>query len=265
MGGIRKHPHETRRVEHVRMTLARTVAPETLDSLAADDPAAMRSRGDLRRIHRVMGTRRILLGALRAMASLRGKSAPLRVLELGTGDGKLLLGVARALAPAWPAVELCLLDRQALVDRSTLELYAALGWSARTEVVDVGPWAAACSDSLLSQVAGSRWDLIVTNLFLHHFEGNRLVALLETIQARCDRFLACEPRRAWLPLAASHLIGVIGANAVTREDAVLSVHAGFSGHEISALWPTRGEAWQLDECRAGLFSHCFRAERRRMH
>jgi len=85
--------------------------------------------------------------------------------------------------------------------------------------------------------------------------------LLAAVATRTDRFFACEPRRDWLALAASHLVGAIGANAVTREDAVLSVHAGFRGDELSKSWPVHGAEWQLQEYSAGLFSHCFRAER----
>ena len=78
---------------------------------------------------------------------------------------------------------------------------------------------------------------------------------------RTERFFACEPRRARLALVGSHLIGVIGANSVTREDAVLSVHAGFQGKELSALWPGEPGQWDVKEYSAGLFSHCFCAER----
>ena len=102
------------------------------------------------------------------------------------------------------------------------------------------------------------WDLIVANVFLHHFDAARLELLLTAIGARAPRFFACEPRRSWLPLIGSHLIGALGVNAVTRDDAVSSVQAGFRQREISALWPGRGR-WQLDEWSAGLFSHCFRA------
>jgi hypothetical protein len=48
---------------------------------------------------------------------------------------------------------------------------------------------------------------------------------------------------------------------VTREDAVLSVHAGFREKEITALWPVNSDEWQVREYSAGLFSHCFYAER----
>lgn len=241
--------------------MRRIVATETLDSLAEDDPAAMRSRRDLRRVHRAMGTRSIVRRALRDATASRSQAVPLRVLELGAGDGSLLLGVARALAPAWPPVELTLLDAQALVDRATIESYAELGWTTVARVGDVLDWAAQATDAVRKSGAPSRWDLIVANLFLHHFEGAQLAALLHAIAASTDRFFACEPRRAWLALAGSHLIGAIGANTVTREDAVLSVHAGFRGNELTALWPAEAGGWQLQEYSAGLFSHCFGAER----
>ena len=239
--------------------LMRTVLPETLDSLSEDDPAAMRSRRDLRRVHRTMGTAAILLRGMREMSKVRAGDAPIRMLELGAGDGSLMLGVAEALAEKWPRVELTLLDRQSLVDRRTIDAYARAGWTAAPAVVDVNDWASATADPL--QQDGARWDWVVVNLFLHHFAASQLRVLMRAIAARTDRFLACEPRRDWFTLAGSHLVGAIGANAVTRQDAVLSVHAGFAGQELTALWPSQILTWQLHEHRVGLFSHCFRAVR----
>jgi hypothetical protein len=39
------------------------------------------------------------------------------------------------------------------------------------------------------------------------------------------------------------------------------VQAGFTGRELSALWPKSGQ-WELLERRAGLFSHLFIARRK---
>ena len=242
-------------------SLPRTVAAETLDGLAADDPQAMRSRRDLRRVHRVMRTRSILLHALQGMSALHHKPEPLRVLELGAGDGSLMLGVARALAPEWPTVELTLLDALPLIHRDTVKDYAALGWTAVAQTGDVFDWVAGETDRMRTGQPAQGWDLILCNLFLHHFEGAQLAQLLEAIAARSTLFFACEPRRERLAVVGSHLIGAIGANSVTREDAVLSVHAGFRAKELSALWPGPAAAWQVQEYSAGLFSHCFRAER----
>jgi hypothetical protein len=240
------------------MALPRTVAPEALDELPPDAPAAQRSRRDLLRLHRAMGTRSITARGWQTLVTVQRACAPLKVLEIGAGDGTLLLGVARSLRPAWPQVQLTLLDRQSIVSASTLAAYAAQGWSACVEQADVLDWAA---HSPLPTNPAARWDLITTSLFLHHFQGAQLDALLAAIEARSDRFFACEPRRGWLALAGSHGVGALGANAVTRADAVLSVHAGFRGDEIGRLWPGPRTAWRSREAAAGLFSHGFSALR----
>ena len=49
------------------MSLARRVEPEMLDTLPADDPRAVRSRSDLRRVNRIMGTCGLIGSALDAI------------------------------------------------------------------------------------------------------------------------------------------------------------------------------------------------------
>jgi hypothetical protein len=239
--------------------LPRRVQAEQLDGLAANDPVAARSRRDLQRVHRVMGTRARLVRMFRQLAP-RKALTPLRVLELGAGDGSLLLGVAQELDDEWSAVELTLLDRVALVEGRTVAEYAHHGWTARSRVADVLDWAREVDRS--PPGARTRWDLIVANLFLHHFEDRELALVLRAIAASTDELIACEPRRGWRALAGSHLVAVLGANAVTRTDAVLSVHAGFRAHELTSLWPGTAE-WTLEEAASGALSHCFRATRRR--
>ena len=247
------------------MMLARALEPETLDHLAPDDPVAQRSRRDLRRVNAFMGARRILARALaRAVAvdaddeadaeAEADVAAPLRILELGCGDGRLMLDVARHRGDRWPGASLDLLDRQPIVDAATFAAYAAAGWQARSLVADVVEWA--------DGEAGERWDLIVANLFLHHFDGERLRRLLSACARRGDALAACEPRRSRFALAASHLIFFLGANAVTRNDGVLSVRAGFVDHELAAAWPQDAAAWRVEEYDDGLFTHCLVAARR---
>ncbi len=248
------------------MTLPRVVTAEVLDHLAPTDPAARRSRRDLARIHRVMATRSIVARGWQALVSTQHAKlplkVPLKVLELGAGDGTLLLGVARRLGSTWPPVQLTLLDRQSVVSQATLAEYASLGWDAAVRVADVLDWAAPAADSADTSVA-PLWDLISTSLFLHHFEGAQLDTVLRAVASQALRFFACEPRRDWLALAGSHCVGALGANAVTRADAVVSVHAGFRARDLGSRWPGKG-AWQCREYAAGLFSHCFSARQLRM-
>jgi len=102
---------------------------------------------------------------------------------------------------------------------------------------------------------------MLANLFLHHFAKAPLSELLRLAAARTNLFIACEPRRSSLARTASRWLGLVGCNAVTRHDAVVSVCAGFVGQEISGCWPAETQ-WALSENPAGLFSHCFVAQRR---
>jgi hypothetical protein len=105
-----------------------------------------------------------------------------------------------------------------------------------------------------------RFDVITANLFLHHFDDARLAELMRLAAERCRLFVACEPRRSALALAACRLLWAIGCNDVTRHDARVSVRAGFRNQELSALWPNRQD-WSLLETSQGAFTHAFSARR----
>jgi hypothetical protein len=231
------------------MRLPRRVGSEMLDHLPETDPRAIRSRRDLRRINRFMAVQSILGRAIDG--ATHGK--PLRqIVELGAGDGTLLLRVAQRCAAQSPGVEVMMVDRKDVVASSTREAFARLGWKLRVVTVDVFDW--------LDETPRVPHDLLLANLFLHHFASDDLARLLAGIAARTSAFVACEPQRAATALVGSHLVGLLGCNAVSRNDAVLSVHAGFRDAELTAIWPKTG-SWQIDEYTAGLFTHCFRATR----
>ena len=217
---------------------------EWLDELPPGDVRAIRSRADLRRVNAIMGNARL-------MVSLLGKFLPpektLRIADLGAGDGTLSLAVARKLRRA--RVRLTLVDRAPVAHTTTLERLDALGWRATIAPADVFEFLAA---------EGERFDAILVNLFLHHFDDERLAALLSAVAARTRLFIACEPRRSALAAAGSRLLWALGCNDVTRHDAVASVRAGFRDSEISRAWTAEGQ-WRIEERAAWPFSHLFAA------
>jgi hypothetical protein len=189
----------------------------------------------------------------RLISRLHLASPPSRIIELGAGDGTLLLRLARALSPRWPRVELTLLDRHDCVTAETRESYRRLDWSVTVTSADVLDWARAPTVN--------RYDLCVTTLFLHHFEAANLNMLLTAAALRTDAFVGCEPRRDAISRLGGLSVGLIGASYVTREDAVKSVAAGFCGRELSAIWADTDGDWIVDEFRALPFTHCFTAVR----
>jgi hypothetical protein len=222
----------------------RSLVPEILDGLAADDPRALASRRDLRWINALMFQAPIMASLLRKFLP----RPPHRILEIGAGDGTFMLKVARRMARHWPEVELTLLDRVGLASTGILAEFSRLGWSTEVITADVFDWA--------EGTGGERLDAITVNLFLHHFDDAELVRLFSLLAWKAPLLLATEPLRARFALAATRLLPAIGANDVTRHDAAQSVRAGFRGKELSDLWLAAGGR-PLEERRAGPFSHVF--------
>ena len=219
----------------------RVLTPELLDELAADDPRAIRSRRDLVLINTIMRQSAVMAQTLLQCPP------PRSIADLGGGDGRFVLSVARRLAKHWPGVRVLIVDRQDIVRRETRADFETLGWQCETrpgDVFDVLPQA----------------DIITANLFLHHFDDAALSRVLARIAQQTNAFVACEPRRNTFALLSAHLVGVLGCNDVTRHDAVASVKAGFAGQELSRLWPAQGR-WQMAEIGAVPFSHVFRVRR----
>lgn len=230
--------------------MVRTLHAELVDELPADHPEAMRSRCDLRLLNAVMGHTGILA---RSLKSVSPKRSSLRLVEIGAGDGQVLLRVARRLAGRWCDVDVVFVDLQDLLRDEARADFAALDWGVHFEKGDIFQW--------LGRTESEKSDAILANLVLHHFTDERLKSLFSLASRKADAFIAVEPRRARFPLFCTQWLSLIGCNPVTCHDAPISVRAGFKGRELSALWPADGK-WDLTERRAGFFSHHFVARRK---
>jgi SAM-dependent methyltransferase len=224
--------------------MTRVLSTEWLDVLPAHDPNALRSRRDLRRVNYWMANAGIMAAALRQHLT----RSPWTVLELGSGDGHFLGQVAAKMK--WRGTDFVLLDKQRIASSARNRTVASFGGAASVITADVLDWLPTAPPV----------DVVVTNLFLHHFDESRLRQLLELISAKTQLFVAVEPRRHHASFLCGQLLWLIGCNHITRHDATLSIRAGFRGRELSTAWPESGQ-WSFTERRAGVFSHLFVARR----
>src|SRR5262245_9331241 len=161
--------------------MKRQVEPELLDELAADDPRAVRSRQDLRRINAWMGNARIMAKILRSTCN---GAAPRKLVELGAGDGTFLLRVAQLLDAEWHGTEAVLVDFKGVVASATLRNFEKSGWRVKMVSADVFDW--------LNNYECC--DVMVANLFLHHFSDSKLSSLFERAAGNSRAFIGIEPR-----------------------------------------------------------------------
>ena len=227
---------------------ARVLTPELLDSLPPDDPAAQTSRRDLRRLHPLLG--QISLWT-RWFAENFPVRPPASLADLGAGDGSLLGTVLlRAYPKGGHGARIFFVDRQPVVPEAALAHFRRCNWLPTIMATDVFQWAE----------ESPPMEAVLANLFLHHLEDEGVTRLFSSLAGRTTCFAAAEPRRSRPAWWAARSLGWIGCHPVTRHDARVSVEAGFSGQELSRLWPAR-TGWHLAEHEAGPFTHFFTARR----
>lgn len=214
--------------------LQRVVLPELLDSLAHGDPAAVRSRAELRLINRIMGNHRWLV---REMENWNAPGE--RVLELGAGDGGLQTEVRERSGDAswrWAAVD--------LAPRPT-------DW----------PLDAAWYQGDLFQMAElPAAEVVVANLFLHHFQESELHWIGTHLPRECRVILASEPLRSRRSLLQGRLLSEIADFSwVTRHDMDRSIRAGFVASELPEALRLSG--WQVKITQTFLGAYRMRAWR----
>lgn len=194
--------------------LSRRVRAEILDSMPPDDPSAQRSRGDLRRINALMGNYRWI----ERQVGERVEWQSGRLVELGAGDGRLSLRLAKR----FPGLRVEAID---LVGATTEEVANAVIWH-QGDLFE-------CLDD--DRLAGA---VVVANLFLHHFHERQLAALGAMLKD-AQGLIFCEPERRRQHVWLGRLLWPF-VNEVTRHDMEVSIHAGFRSGELLD-WLTVGE------------------------
>lgn len=191
----------------------RIVEPEILDELMPDDPAALRSRKDLRMINSLMGGQRWIVRQLRNLGKVR------RIVELGAGDGELSQQL-KACFPDSEVVSVDLISKPSTVPEEVI-------WH-EGNVLDYGGF--------------DQDTIVVANLFIHHLQEHELKLLGEQL-ADVRAVILAEPHRVKSALFMGRLIFPI-INHVTRHDMMTSIRAGFIQGELG---PVLGTGFQWDE------------------
>lgn len=194
----------------------RVVAPEILDSLAPTDPAARRSRRDLRRLNSFLGCSRWILRSVRP----HNEAARLGIVELGAGEGEL----CRRLAEHMPGFPVTGLDLVAHPNPS--------GFDWRT-------------GNFFETLPGVLGGVAVGSLILHHLHDNEL-RRLGTILSAFRALIFCEPLRSPWPMRLSRLaLPFVGS--VTRHDMPVSQRAGFRSGELAPRLGLDSRTWRVAE------------------
>lgn len=196
----------------------RSVQPEILETLPPDHPDAVRSREDLLQVNGIMGNHRWMARMIR-----RHSRPGWRITEIGAGDGALSLQlVQKGLCHPGDLHAFDLAPRPAT-------------WPAEAA------WTQ--GDLFAQDLPGSQ--VILANLFLHHFQPGRLRLLGDRIRPETRMILAAEPARYRIHTFLGRLFcSLAELNWVTRHDMQVSIRAGFRGMELPESLGL-GSEWEI--------------------
>lgn len=208
--------------------MQRLLEPELLDHLSPSDPAAIRSRGELRLINGIMGNHRWITRRLKSLMK-----PGWRVLELGAGDGALcgsLLAAGVCVAREYTAIDLA------------------------PRPIDLHPDVAWLRQSIFEPAGLPSADVVIANLFLHHFDAEQLAALGKKLSPETRVVLACEPARKSIHLAQGALLAALADfNHVTNHDMLVSIRAGFAKDELPSLLGLRDWRYRVSSTLLGAY------------
>ncbi len=203
----------------------RFVEPEILDQLGEEDPEAVRTRGDLRRLNSLMGNMSWLSATLRSVLQPGD-----RVLELGAGDGTFAI---EHLVP--------LFQESARAD--TPCSYTGFDrWSRPQALPEDFDWV---QGDILTYQDWEAYDVVVVNLLLHQFSDQELEELGKGIRIHARNLIANETARSWGALWKTRASFLLGLGYVSRHDALVSIRAGFRERELPVLLGLDPPAWDV--------------------
>lgn len=191
----------------------RATEPELLDEGVAEHEA-IASLADLRFVNRWLGGRRSLL---RATLPYLGGSQP-SLLDVGCGSADLPALLLQAVGPRLLVVGL---------DRKLMHLRQAPADIRRV-----------VADARRLPFPPRSFDVVTASLFLHHFDGAEVAAVLRTLYGLARRALVVNDlRRARVPYAFGRAtFGWLFRSRVSVEDGLLSIRRAFTPDELRAAF-----------------------------
>jgi 2-polyprenyl-3-methyl-5-hydroxy-6-metoxy-1,4-benzoquinol methylase len=212
------------------MTNSWSLAQRQLEPEDMDDPALATERlhgalTGLTRLNFASNSARIVWQPIRRLAR-ELKTDRLRILDIATGAGDVPIALWKRARRAGLSLDIHGIDFSPrsieFARQRAEEFHAPITFECRNALTDELP---------------SGFDVIMCSLFLHHLNNEDAVSVLRRMAAATRRVvLVSDLRRNHFGLFLAFAVGhVLSRSAVVHRDAVRSVRAAFTPHELAAI------------------------------
>ena len=203
----------------------RATEPELLDRRDLDAPQVAQSLRLCATVNRFLGGTRVVRKFLEAEFRRAPTNRPLRVLDIGAGDGSIPLAVNRWARGRGRNVEWVCLERSPHAARLARQAAAAAN-DLRIQVIE---------EDILDHQPDEPYDCAIGSMFFHHLTDEGILALLERLRTFVSQsVLVNDLERCGACYRGFAAISRFLAPAV-RHDALLSIRRGFRPGELFRL------------------------------
>ena len=209
------------------MSDTRATATEFLDQPDCDPSLAAASYRFMERINSCFGGTRVVRRFLSAEAEVRAVTAPMRILDIGSGSCDIPLAVSR-----WAHAH------DIPLDITCLEMASPAVEIARRRLARANdPAVHLLQGDVFTHQPAEPYDYAVASMCFHHFSNEQILMLLQRFRGFVTHgVLINDLRRSpWASWGARLLLAVTGARSGVRHDALLSIRRGFKIGELESV------------------------------
>ena len=206
--------------------MRRVTSNELLDEDLGTPAEVARSLDDLWRMNRWLGG---VSSSLRMIGDVLSSThaRSLRILDVGAGDGRLAARLRDELRERGIRVDFFVLDRRLA--------HLQNGDPVRADLRPV------VADALRLPFAERSFDVVMCNLFFHHFSHEKATGLLRALAQIASRaVLVNDLERHWVPYLFIRSAFMFTRSRVTRHDAPASVRQAYTREEFAGLAAAAG-------------------------
>lgn len=209
------------------MAIQRIISREILDDDSVSPQDLPVILDDLWRINRWCGGVSGSLRLLKRFFARKGRR-PVRILDVGAGDGRVAAALSQRLKKLNVETKFFALDRRFshLCDRFPAQ----------------GP-ARVVADALQLPFRPASFDIVMSNLFLHHFSGEAAKEIIRAmVEMASEAVLINDLDRRWLPYFLIRYAPLLARNRISRLDGAASVRQAYARRELVCLAGEAGAA-----------------------
>lgn len=206
--------------------LKRSTQPEIMDNFTLQGPEMKNLLTDLQRVNKWLGGNAITVQGVKSLLANTNKKQPIRILDIGCGDGEMLRQCACFGVSEGYQLQLIGIDANAFI------LEEAQQRSKEYENITFLQM-----DVFSEALSEITFDIGLCTLFLHHFSGSDIEIMLQKLQSKATLGLVVNDLQRnrlafWLFALFSR---IFLKTKIARYDGLVSVASGFRKKELIKL------------------------------